>query len=86
VLRLGALPGLNLVFGLPRQNSHKVHLEGLVPKIKALTGHYLVNAGGMAFTHHELSVENAVIPFSLSRPTHFSQACPVTFEMEHSYR
>jgi phosphomannomutase/phosphoglucomutase len=35
----------------------------------------------MAFSHHELSVENAVIPFSLSLPSH-SQAGPTTFEME----
>jgi hypothetical protein len=37
----------------------------------------------MAFTHHELSAENAVIPFSLSLPTSFSSAGPATFEMEH---
>jgi hypothetical protein len=42
--------------------------------------------GGMAFSHHELSVENAVIPFSLNRPTNISQASPATFEMEHFYR
>ncbi|TPG81959.1 hypothetical protein EAH78_01870 [Pseudomonas arsenicoxydans] len=65
---------------------HNVHLEGLPPKIKALTGHYPANAAGMAFTHHELSVENAVIPFSLSRPMRLSQAGTATFEMEHSYR
>ncbi|TWS10318.1 hypothetical protein FJD35_10970 [Pseudomonas mandelii] len=70
----------------PRQNSHNVHLEGLPPKIKALTDHYPANAGGMAFSHHELSVENAVIPFSLSPPTRFSRTGPVTFEMEHSHR
>ena len=40
----------------------------------------------MAFSHHELSVKIAVIPFSLSRPTRTKQACPVTFEMEHSYK
>ena len=59
------------------------HLKGLPPKIKALAGHSLANAGDMAFTHHELSAENAVIPFSLSQPTNFSQACPATLEMEH---
>jgi hypothetical protein len=67
----------------PRQNSHNVHLEGLPPKIKALTDHYPANAGGMAFSHHELSVENAVIPFSLRLLTSSSQTGPATFEMEH---
>ncbi|TBN46331.1 hypothetical protein EYC95_12855 [Pseudomonas sp. BGI-2] len=62
---------------------HKAQLEVLPPKIKALTGHYPTNAGGMAFTHHELSVENAVIPFSLHLPTSSSQTGPATFEMEH---
>jgi hypothetical protein len=62
---------------------HNTQLEALPPKIKALTGHYLANAGGMAFTHHELSVENAVIPFSLCLPTSSSQTGPATFEMEH---
>ena len=59
------------------------HLKGLPPKIKALAGHSLEDAGDMAFAHHELSAENAVIPFSLSQPTSFSQACPATLEMEH---
>jgi hypothetical protein len=63
---------------------HKVHLEGLRLKIKALAGDSLANAGGMAFTHHELSAENTVIPFSLSQPASFSPAGPATFKMEHS--
>jgi len=37
----------------------------------------------MAFTHHELSVENTVLPFSLNLPALDSPACPATFEMEH---
>jgi hypothetical protein len=68
---------------LPRHNSYNVHLEGLPPKIKALAGHSHAIAGGMAFTHHELSVENAVIPFSLCLPASSSPAGPATFEMEH---
>jgi hypothetical protein len=58
-------------------------LERLPPKIKALTGHSVADAGDMAFAHHELSAENAVIPFSLSLPTSVSQAGLATFEMEH---
>ncbi|WP_033035623.1 hypothetical protein [Pseudomonas sp. GM102] len=59
------------------------HLEGLPLEIKALAGQLFADADGMAFTHHELSAENAVIPFSLSQPTNFSQVCPATLEMEH---
>jgi hypothetical protein len=62
------------------------HLEGLPLEIKALAGQLLANADGMAFTHHELSAENAVIPFSLSLPTSFSPSGPATFKMEHSHR
>lgn len=40
----------------------------------------------MALSHHELSVENAVISFSLSLSTRCSQAGSATFEMEHSHR
>ncbi len=46
----------------------------------------LAETGVMAFAHHELSVENAVIPFSLRLPTSYSMAGPVTFEMEHFHR
>ncbi|QCY09647.1 hypothetical protein ELQ88_02025 [Pseudomonas sp. MPC6] len=63
---------------------HKVHLEGLRLKIKALASDSPAKAGGMAFTHHELSAENAVIPFSLSQPVSFSPTGPATFKMEHS--
>jgi hypothetical protein len=70
----------------PRHKSHRRHLEGLPLKIKALAGHLLADAGGMAFSHHELSVENAVIPFSLSLPPSESSVCPATFEMEHLCR
>jgi hypothetical protein len=48
-----------------------------------LAGDFLANAGGMAFTHHELSAENTVIPFSLSQLASFSPAGPATLEMEH---
>ncbi|URM29147.1 hypothetical protein LLY42_05900 [Pseudomonas frederiksbergensis] len=65
---------------------HSRHLEGLPLKIKALAGQLLANADGMAFSHHELSVENTVIPFSLSLPASFSPTGPATFKMEHSYR
>jgi hypothetical protein len=58
-------------------------LEPLPPKIKALTGHLVADSGDMAFAHHELSAKNAVIHFSLSLSTSFSQAGPATFEMEH---
>jgi hypothetical protein len=71
---------------LPRHKSHRRHLEGLPLKIKALIDPILVDIGGMAFSHHELSAENAVIPFSPSQPTSSSPAGPATFEMEHSYR
>ncbi|VVN94141.1 hypothetical protein PS726_02117 [Pseudomonas fluorescens] len=40
----------------------------------------------MALSYHELSVENAVIPFSLNLPPNEPAACPVTFEMEHFHR
>jgi hypothetical protein len=62
---------------------HRRHLEGLPLKIKALAGQILAGVGVMAFSHHELSVENAVIPFSLSRPTSISPPGPATFKMEH---
>ncbi|WLI12800.1 MULTISPECIES: hypothetical protein [Pseudomonas] len=65
---------------------HRRHLEGLPLKIKALAGQLLADADGMAFSHHELSVENTVIPFSLSLPASFSPTGPATFKMEHSYR
>jgi hypothetical protein len=71
---------------LSHHKLHSRHLEGLPLKIKALNDQLLADADGMAFSHHELSVENAVIPFSLSLPTSFSLAGPATFEMEHSYR
>jgi hypothetical protein len=62
------------------------HLEGLPLEIKALAGQLLADADGMAFSHHELSAENAVIPFSLNLPASSSPTGPATFEMEHSYR
>ncbi|WP_191632890.1 hypothetical protein [Pseudomonas fluorescens] len=62
----------------------QTHLEGLPLKIKALAGHWLADTGDMAFAHHELSAENAVIPFSLSQPASYSQAGPATLKMEHS--
>ncbi|MCE6977554.1 hypothetical protein EI534_09145 [Pseudomonas frederiksbergensis] len=65
---------------------HSRHLEGLPLKIKTLAGKILAGVDGMAFSHHELSVENTVIPFSLSLQTSFSPAGPATFKMEHSYR
>ncbi len=37
-------------------------------KIKALCGYVNDGRAAMAFLHHELSAENAVIPFSLSLP------------------
>ncbi|PPA05520.1 hypothetical protein C4E44_03475 [Pseudomonas sp. MWU12-2312b] len=49
--------------------------------MKALANQLVADFARMAFSHHELSVENAVIPFSLSLPSH-SQAGPATFEME----
>jgi hypothetical protein len=48
---------------------HSRHLEGLPLNIKGLAGQMRADAAVMAFAHHELSVENAVIPFSLSLPT-----------------
>ncbi|PMU11670.1 hypothetical protein C1Y11_06025 [Pseudomonas sp. FW305-20] len=65
---------------------HRRHLKGISLKIKALAAPLHADVGVMAFSHHELSVENTVIPFSLSLPTSFSPAGPATFEMEHSYR
>ncbi|RON36590.1 hypothetical protein [Pseudomonas brassicacearum] len=59
------------------------HLKGLPLKIKALADQLLADADGMAFTHHELSVENAVIPFSLSLSTSSSQQVQPPFKMEH---
>jgi hypothetical protein len=59
------------------------HLEGLPLKIKALASQLLADAAGMAFSHHELSVENAVIPFSLNLPASSSQQVQPPFEMEH---
>ncbi|AKV05613.1 hypothetical protein B723_04060 [Pseudomonas fluorescens NCIMB 11764] len=66
--------------------SHSRHLQGLLLKTKALTGQMLTETGVMAFSHHELSVENVVIPFSSNPPKRSSRAGPATFEMEHSYR
>lgn len=37
-------------------------------KINALSKHEDSKRAAMAFLHHELSAENAVIPFSLSLP------------------
>jgi hypothetical protein len=65
---------------------HERHLQGLTLEIKALAAQMLSETGVMAFSHHELSAKNAVIPFSLSRPTSSSLTGPATFEMEHSYR
>ncbi|WP_148053195.1 hypothetical protein [Pseudomonas frederiksbergensis] len=65
---------------------HSRHLKGLPLEINGLASQMLADAGVMAFAHHELSVENAVIPFSLSLPTSTSQVGPVTFEMEQSHR
>ncbi|RLU12417.1 hypothetical protein CS078_01570 [Pseudomonas prosekii] len=65
---------------------HSCHLEGLPLKIKGLAGKIPANATIMAISHHELSGENAVIPFSLSQPKRQSLAGPVTFEMEHFHR
>jgi hypothetical protein len=62
---------------------HSRHLEGLPLEITALAAPLSADAGVMAFTHHELSVEKAVIPFSLHLPTSSSPAGPATFEMEH---
>jgi hypothetical protein len=66
-----------------RHKLHRRHLEGLPLKIKALAGQSHADAAGMAFTHHELSVEKAVIPFSLCLPVSSSPVGPATFEMEH---
>jgi hypothetical protein len=62
---------------------HKVHLNGLSLKIKALAVPLNADVGVMAFAHHELSVENDVIPFSLSLSTSSSQQVLPPFEMEH---
>jgi hypothetical protein len=51
------------------------------PKIKVLPAESHASRGVMALSHHELSVENAVIPFSLSLPP-VNRGCPATFEME----
>ncbi|TPG87420.1 hypothetical protein EAH74_02345 [Pseudomonas mandelii] len=62
---------------------HRRHLEGLSLKINALAVPLHADVGVMAFTHHELSVEKAVIPFSLSLSTSSSQQVQPPFEMEH---
>jgi len=61
-------------------------LKGLTPKIKVLPAESHARRGIMALSYHELSVENAVIPFSLSLPSNDSSVCPATFEMEHFRR
>jgi hypothetical protein len=58
----------------------------LTPKIKVLPAKSHASRGVMALSHHELSVENAVIPFSLSLPPSESSVCPALFEMEHLCR
>ncbi|PTT32828.1 hypothetical protein DBR18_02895 [Pseudomonas sp. HMWF021] len=58
----------------------------LAPKIKVLADASHARQGVMALSHHELSVENAVIPFSLSLPSSESSVCPALFEMEHLCR
>jgi len=62
---------------------HRRHLEGLSLKIKASGVPLHADVGVMAFSHHELSVEKAVIPFSLNLPTSYSQQVLPPFEMEH---
>jgi hypothetical protein len=59
------------------------HLQYFTLEIKAMDGQMLSKTGVMAFSHHELSVENAVIPFSLRLPASSSSASPITFKMEH---
>jgi len=71
---------------LSRHKNTQIHLQALPLKIKALTGQSHAVQGVMALSHHELSVENAVIPFSLSLPPSESSVCPATFEMEHFRR
>ena len=80
-------------FGSEPARSHRfvaevsqASFEGFIAGNQGIAGQILAGVSGMAFSHHELSVKIAVIPFSLSRPTRTKQACPVTFEMEHSYR
>jgi hypothetical protein len=70
----------------PSPQNSNCHLQRLAPKIKALPGQTLAIRGVMALSHHELSVENAVIPFSLNLSPNDSAACPATFEMEHFHR
>ncbi|KAB0485590.1 hypothetical protein F7R15_11400 [Pseudomonas reinekei] len=55
-------------------------------KIEVLAGRKAADIAGMALSHHELSVENAVIPFSLNLSPNISVTCPATFEMEHFHR
>jgi hypothetical protein len=70
----------------PSPQNSNCHLQGLAPKIKALPGQTLAVTGIMALSQHELSAENAVIPFSLNLLPNESAACPATFEMEHFHR
>ncbi|MCF5700132.1 hypothetical protein GIV24_01215 [Pseudomonas syringae] len=60
--------------------------QALTPQIKVLPAESHASRGVMALSYHELSVENAVIPFSLSLPSNDSSVCPATFEMEHFRR
>ncbi|POA19903.1 hypothetical protein [Pseudomonas sp. FW305-3-2-15-E-TSA2] len=64
----------------------QIQAEGLPPEIKVLPAAGHARRGVMALSHHELSAENAVIPFSLSLPPSESSVCPATFEMEHLCR
>ena len=62
------------------------HLKSQLFENRRLAGPLRADAGGMAFSCHELSAQNAVIPFSLSLLASFLRQGPATFEMEHPYR
>ncbi|KRP73007.1 hypothetical protein TX23_09590 [Pseudomonas paralactis] len=64
----------------------KSHKRNFPMEINDLRNHTGKAMTPMALLHHELSAENAVIPFSLSLPASHLSGQPCPFQMEFSPR
>lgn len=64
----------------------KSHKRNFLREINELRNHAGKAMTPMALLHHELSPENAVIPFSLSLPASHISGQPCPFQMEFSPR
>jgi len=56
--------------------------QDFASEIKVLSGQRRGTSAPMALLHHELSAENAVLPFSLSLPVSHIQGPPCPLSME----